>query len=76
MKSYQYKLDELVKTWKSTHFVIEAKNKREADKLAKQICKNEEFPDNNWVEYDQFDDKVQDCDSFLFDEKGNEIATI
>lgn len=39
MKSYQYKLDELVKTWKSTHFVIEAKNKREADKLAKQILK-------------------------------------
>lgn len=26
MKSYKYKLDELVKTWKSTHFIIEAKN--------------------------------------------------
>lgn len=39
MKSYKYKLDELVKTWKSTYFVIEAKNKKEADKLAKQILK-------------------------------------
>lgn len=78
MKSYQYQLEELVKTWKSTYFTIEAKNKREADKIAKQIGNGDlPLPDNNWVDYDgSWDDSVADADSYIIDERGNTILEI
>lgn len=77
MKQYTYQLDELVKTWKSTHFKISAKNKKEADKMAKKIAENKEFPEDNWINYEVgWDDNVPDADSLLLDEKGNTIAEI
>lgn len=77
MKQYTYQLDELVKTWKSTYFKIPAKNKREADKIAKQIAESKNFPEDNWINYDgSWEDNVPDADSLLLDEKGNTILEI
>lgn len=77
MKEYKYKFDELVKVWKTTGFTIKAKNKKEADKIAKNIAKGiDYYPEDNYIEYCQQDDVVPNTTSYLFDEKGNTIAEI
>lgn len=56
MKTYNYKINQKITIWEELTFSVDAKNKKEANKQAKEITTNYDLRENANINYEQLYD--------------------